>query len=162
MGMGGPGESDSNVIWRIADQTKEAIHGGLPKLGLLMTLYAPRIPFRGSRVRAHREGQDDGLVSIAPLICRCGGRFVDLLDAPVPIEAVSVLRAAETIGRPLGSASFSTAAPPGPAAIPAPGAAHHNRGPGLIRSGGRWSQGPLTRQQMRSRKLLAYSTARSP
>jgi uncharacterized protein with GYD domain len=64
--------------------------------------------------------------------------------------------------RPLGSASFSTAAPPRPAAIPAPGAAHQNRGPGLIRSGGRWSRGPLTRQQMRSRKLLAYSTARSP
>jgi hypothetical protein len=31
MGMRGPGESDSNVILRIADQTQEAIHDGLPK-----------------------------------------------------------------------------------------------------------------------------------
>jgi len=37
---------------------------------------------------------------------RCGGRFADLLAAPVAAEAVSALRAAETIGRPLGSASF--------------------------------------------------------
>ncbi len=62
--------------------------------------------WRWSSVRAHLEGRDDGLVSVAPLIDRCGGRFSDLLDAPVSAEAVSALRAAETIGRPLGSASF--------------------------------------------------------
>jgi putative transposase len=62
--------------------------------------------WRWSSVRAHREGRDDGLVSVAPLMDRCGGRFADLLNAPVSAEAVSALRAAETIGRPLGSASF--------------------------------------------------------
>ena len=43
-----------------------------------------------------------GLVRVAPLIDRSGGRFADLLDAPLPAEAISTLRAAETIGRPLG------------------------------------------------------------
>jgi len=62
--------------------------------------------WRWSSVRAHLAGRDDGLVSVAPLIDRCGGRFSDLLDAPVSAEAVSALRAAETIGHPLGSASF--------------------------------------------------------
>ena len=62
--------------------------------------------WRWSSARAHCEGRDDGLVSVAPLIDRCGGRFVDLLDAPVRAEAISALRASETIGRPLGSASF--------------------------------------------------------
>ena len=62
--------------------------------------------WRWSSVRAHLAGHDDGLVSVAPLIDRCGGRFSDLLDAPVSAEAVSALRAAETIGRPLGLASF--------------------------------------------------------
>ncbi len=56
--------------------------------------------------RAHLEGRDDGLVSVAPLMDRCSGRFSDLLDAPVSAEAVSALRAAGTIGLPLGSASF--------------------------------------------------------
>ena len=62
--------------------------------------------WRWSSVRAQCEGRDDGLVSVAPLMDRCGGRFADLLNAPVSAEAVSALRAAETIGRPLGSASF--------------------------------------------------------
>jgi putative transposase len=53
----------------------------------------------------HREGRDDGLVSVAPLMDRCGGRFADLLDAGSAL-AISALRAAETIGRPLGSAFF--------------------------------------------------------
>ncbi len=34
------------------------------------------------------------------------GNYGDLLDGQVFAEAVSALRAAETIGRPLGSASF--------------------------------------------------------
>jgi len=37
---------------------------------------------------------------------RCGSRFADLLDAPVSAEAISALRAAETIGRPPGSPAF--------------------------------------------------------
>ncbi len=43
---------------------------------------------------------------MAPLLERCGGRFADLLDAPASAEAVAALRAAETIGRPLGSPAF--------------------------------------------------------
>ncbi len=39
-------------------------------------------------------------------IDRSGGCFADLLDAPVSAEAISTLRAAETIGRPLGSPAF--------------------------------------------------------
>jgi putative transposase len=62
--------------------------------------------WRWSSVRAHLEGRDDELVSVAPLIDRCGGRFADLLTAPVTPEAVLALQAAETIGRPIGSASF--------------------------------------------------------
>lgn len=37
---------------------------------------------------------------------RCGDRFADLLNAPASTKAVSALRAAETIGRPLGSPAF--------------------------------------------------------
>ena len=62
--------------------------------------------WRWSSARAHCEGQDDGLVRVAPLIDRSGGRFADLLDAPLPAETISALRAAETIGRPLGSPAF--------------------------------------------------------
>jgi hypothetical protein len=42
------------------------------------------------------------LVGVAQLIDRSGGRFADLLDAPVAAEAISALRAAETINRPAG------------------------------------------------------------
>ncbi len=56
--------------------------------------------------RAVTVTQDDGVVNVASLLDRSGGRFADLLEAPVPAEAISALRAAETIGRPLGSASF--------------------------------------------------------
>ena len=62
--------------------------------------------WRWSRVKAHLEGQDDGLVSVAPLVDRSAGRFAELLGQPVPAEAISALRAAETIGRPLGSPTF--------------------------------------------------------
>ena len=62
--------------------------------------------WRWSSARAHLEGRDDGLVSVAPLVERGGGHFADLLDAPASAGALSELRAAETIGRPLGSAGF--------------------------------------------------------
>jgi putative transposase len=62
--------------------------------------------WRWSSVKAHLEGQDDGLVSVAPLMDRSAGRFADLLGQPVSVEAMSALRAAETIGRPLGSPTF--------------------------------------------------------
>ncbi len=59
-----------------------------------------------SSVRAHLAGRDDGLVEVAPLLERCGGRFADLIaEAPDPAR-IAALRAAETIGRPLGAAGF--------------------------------------------------------
>jgi len=62
--------------------------------------------WRWSSVAAHLEGRDDGLVTVAPLIQRCAGRFADLLASEPSPEAVSALRGAETIGRPLGSPVF--------------------------------------------------------
>ena len=40
--------------------------------------------WRWSSVRAHLEGRDDGLVSVAPLARSRGRRFADLLDAAGP------------------------------------------------------------------------------
>ena len=62
--------------------------------------------WRWSSVRAHLSARDDALVAVAPLIERCGGRFADLIDAPPPPRALAALRAAETIGRPLGAPAF--------------------------------------------------------
>ena len=59
-----------------------------------------------SSARAHLKGRDDGLVTVAPLIERMAGRFADLLDAEPSPEEFVALRAAETIGRPLGSPAF--------------------------------------------------------
>jgi putative transposase len=61
--------------------------------------------WRWSSVGAHLSGHDDALVSVAPLIERCG-RFADLIETAPPAEAVAALRAAETIGRPVGSPAF--------------------------------------------------------
>ena len=62
--------------------------------------------WRWSSVGAHLSGRDGGLVSVAPLIERCGGRFADLIETAPSVEALSALRAAETIGRPVGSSAF--------------------------------------------------------
>jgi len=62
--------------------------------------------WRWSSVRAHMAARDDGLATVAPLLERCGFRFVDLIDAPASDEAMAALRRAETIGRPLGSPAF--------------------------------------------------------
>ena len=54
-------------------------------------------------------GRDDDLASVAPLLDRCAGRFADpdlSIETEQSAEAVSALRAAETIGRALGSAAF--------------------------------------------------------
>ena len=59
-----------------------------------------------SSARAHLAGRDDGLVEVAPLLERCGGRFADLIaEEPNPAR-IAALRAAETIGRPLGADAF--------------------------------------------------------
>ena len=62
--------------------------------------------WRWSSAGAHLAGRDDGLVSVEPLLERCGGRFADLIETEPTTEALAALRAAETIGRPLGSAQF--------------------------------------------------------
>ena len=59
-----------------------------------------------SSVRAHLEGRNDGLVEVAPLLSRAAGRFADLLDEEPDPAKVAALRAAETIGRPLGAGAF--------------------------------------------------------
>ena len=84
--------------------------------------------WRWSSVPAHLSGRDDGLVTVAPLLERCAGRFADLLETEPPAEALAALRAAETIGRPLGAAGFSTASPPSQAAIRAQNGAARSRG----------------------------------
>jgi putative transposase len=62
--------------------------------------------WRWSSARAHLKGRDDELVSVGPLLSRCAGRFADLLDEEPDPAALAGLRAAETIGRPLGSPEF--------------------------------------------------------
>jgi putative transposase len=62
--------------------------------------------WRWSSARAHLLGEDDGLVACRPLLDRCGGRFADLIETSPPAETMAALRAAETIGRPLGSPAF--------------------------------------------------------
>ncbi len=59
-----------------------------------------------SSARAHLSGQDDGLVEVAPLISRCAGRFADLIAEEPAAALIAALRAAETIGRPLGASPF--------------------------------------------------------
>jgi putative transposase len=59
-----------------------------------------------SSARAHLAGLDDGLVNVAPLLERCAGRFSDLIATDPAPQAITALRGAETIGRPLGSPEF--------------------------------------------------------
>ncbi len=48
----------------------------------------------------------DGLVEVAPLLERCGGRFADLVaEEPNPAR-IAALRAAETSGHPIGAGAF--------------------------------------------------------
>ena len=59
-----------------------------------------------SSVGAHLARRDDGLIEVAPLLDRCGGRFADLMaEEPDPAK-IAALRAAETTGRPLGAGAF--------------------------------------------------------
>jgi putative transposase len=58
-----------------------------------------------SSVRAHLKGADDSLVTARPLLDRVG-RFADLLARRGETDEFAALRAAETIGRPVGSPAF--------------------------------------------------------
>jgi putative transposase len=61
--------------------------------------------WRWSSMRAHLRGRDDGLTALAPVRDRFP-RFADLLELEADAEAIDRLRAAESIGRPLGGAGF--------------------------------------------------------
>src|SRR6266568_9617782 len=63
--------------------------------------------WRWSSTRAHLHGKDDGLTARAPIRERFP-RFADLLAAEPDAEAFARLRAAESIGRPLGDDRFLT------------------------------------------------------
>ena len=61
--------------------------------------------WRWSSTRAHLRGKDDGLTALAPILDRFP-RFADLLATEPDAEAFARLRAAESIGRPLGDDRF--------------------------------------------------------
>jgi putative transposase len=61
--------------------------------------------WRWSSVRAHLYGRDDGLTTRGPVIERFAP-FRDFLDEPPDPAAVERLRAAESIGRPVGDKAF--------------------------------------------------------
>ena len=51
------------------------------------------------------QGEDDGLVTARPVLDRVD-RFAELIEAGADDPAFAALRAAETTGRPLGTAAF--------------------------------------------------------
>ena len=61
--------------------------------------------WRWSSVRAHLSGRDDGLTTRGPVLERFSP-FRDFLAQPADPAALERLRAAESIGRPLGSTAF--------------------------------------------------------
>jgi len=61
--------------------------------------------WRWSSTRAHLRGRDDGLTTLQPIKDRFP-RFADLLATEADPELFERLRAAESIGRPLGSDRF--------------------------------------------------------
>jgi putative transposase len=61
--------------------------------------------WRWSSVRAHLYGRDDGLTTPGPVLERFSP-FRDFLDEPASPAAAERLRAAESIGRPVGDKAF--------------------------------------------------------
>ncbi|WP_294535739.1 transposase [uncultured Rhodoblastus sp.] len=62
--------------------------------------------WRWSSVRAHLAGEDDACVAVAPILSRCAGGFAELIETEPEPAQMAALRAAETIGRPLGGERF--------------------------------------------------------
>ena len=60
-----------------------------------------------SSVGAHLSGEDDALVTVAPVLARVD-QFADLIETDPDDPAFATIRAAETTGRPLATASFVT------------------------------------------------------
>lgn len=63
--------------------------------------------WRWSSVRAHLRGKDDGVTALAPVRDRFPD-FADLLTIEPEVDLFDSLRAAESIGRPLGDDRFLT------------------------------------------------------
>ena len=61
--------------------------------------------WRWSSARAHLRGKDDGITALAPINDRFP-RFADLLASEPETDLFERLRAAESIGRPLGDTRF--------------------------------------------------------
>ena len=61
--------------------------------------------WRWSSTRAHLRGKDDGLTALAPIKHRFP-HFADLLASEPEADLLDRLRAAESIGRPLGNDRF--------------------------------------------------------
>lgn len=61
--------------------------------------------WRWSSTRAHLRGKDDGVTALAPIRERFP-RFADFLDEEPDAEMFARLRAAESIGRPIGDDRF--------------------------------------------------------
>ena len=61
--------------------------------------------WRWSSTRAHLRGKEDGLTALAPIKDRFP-RFADLLASEPEAELFARLRAAESIGRPLGNDGY--------------------------------------------------------
>jgi putative transposase len=61
--------------------------------------------WRWASTRAHLHGKDDGLTARTPIRDRFP-RFADILEPPADPDAFARLRAAESIGRPLGDDRF--------------------------------------------------------
>ena len=61
--------------------------------------------WRWASTRAHLTGKDDGITARAPIRARFP-RFADLLAAEPDAETFARLRAAESVGRPLGDDRF--------------------------------------------------------
>ena len=61
--------------------------------------------WRWSSTRAHMRGKDDGVTQLKPIRDRFL-RFADLLESEPETEMFERLRAAESIGRPLGDDRF--------------------------------------------------------
>jgi putative transposase len=61
--------------------------------------------WRWSSTRAHLRGRDDGVTALAPIRDRFP-RFADLLESEPEADLFERLRAAESVGRPLGDDRF--------------------------------------------------------
>ena len=58
-------------------------------------------------MRAHLEGQNDGLVNVRPVLERVP-QFAELIATGADDAGFAALRASERTGRPLGTAEFIT------------------------------------------------------